>query len=154
MALNAWLKPIGYGTAAALLLLAAYFIALTLVSGWEFTLVQFANFWYFIVTLALGFGVQIGIYVRLRHVTRHDGSAGKVVAVSGGTSTAAMISCCTHYLANILPVLGATGVVALVAQYQVELFWVGLAFNATGVAYVGRRLARASRHMVQMEQPV
>ena len=152
MARLSWTKPILYGLAAASLLLAVYFAILTLVSGWQFTLEQFGQFWYFIVTLAVGFGVQIAMYLRLRHVTYHGDGSGKVVAVSGSTSTAAMISCCTHYLANVLPVLGATGVVALVAQYQTQLFWVGLAFNAAGVVYVGRKLLRASRHMAQMEQ--
>ena len=148
-----WTKPILYGTAAASLLLAVYFVILALVSGWEFTLEQFVQFWYFIVALAVGFGAQIAMYSRLRRVTSHDSRSGKVVAVSGGTSTAAMISCCTHYLANVLPVLGATGIVALVAQYQTELFWVGLIFNAAGAVYVGRKLLHASRHMAQMEQP-
>lgn len=145
-------KPLIAGLLAFLLLLGLYFGILALVSGWEFTLEQFAMFWYFIVALAAGFGVQIGLYLHLRHVTRHRDASSGVVAVSGGTSTAAMISCCTHYLANVLPVLGATGFVALVAQYQVELFWVGLAFNAGGIVYVGRKVVQASRHMAQMEQ--
>ena len=149
----AWARPVLYGVAACAVLLALYLVVLTLVSGWAFTLAQFVAFWYFVVTLAVGFGVQIALYTRLRHVTRHADGSGKVVAVSGGTSTAAMISCCTHYLTNILPVLGATGLVALVAQYQTELFWVGAAFNAAGVTYVGRKLLQASRHMAQMEQP-
>lgn len=147
-----WATPIAYGVTAASLLLAVYFLLLTLVSGWEFTLDQFMQYWYFVVTLAVGFGVQIAMYLRLRHVTFHGDGSGKVVAVSGGTSTAAMISCCTHYLANVLPILGATGVVALVAQYQTQLFWVGLAFNAAGVVYVGRKLLQATRHMATMEQ--
>jgi len=152
MAQTTWTKPIAYGLLAGTVLLVVYFVLLTLVSGWEFTVDQFAQFWYFVVALAAGFGVQIAMYLRLRHVTMHSDGSGKIVAVSGGTSTAAMISCCTHYLANVLPVLGATGVVALVAQYQSELFWVGLAFNAAGVAYVGRKLFQATQHMAQMEQ--
>lgn len=148
----AWNRPIAYGAVAASLLLVVYFLLLTLVSGWEFTLDQFFQYWYFVVALAVGFGAQIAMYLRLRHVTYHGDGSGKVVAVSGGTSTAAMISCCTHYLANVLPILGATGIVALVAQYQTELFWVGLAFNAAGVVYVGRKLLQASRHMATMEQ--
>lgn len=148
-----WNRPIGYGVGAGALLVAVYFAILMLVSGWEFTRTQFASFWYFIVTLAAGFGMQIALYARLRQVAHHGDASGKVVAVSGGTSTAAMISCCTHYLANVLPVLGATGVVALVAQYQSELFWVGLVFNLAGVMYVGRKLMQATRHMAQMEQP-
>ncbi|MBI3596446.1 MAG: hypothetical protein HY203_04755 [Nitrospirae bacterium] len=146
-----WMRPILIGLTAAVLLLAVYFAVLTLVSGREFALAQFGQFWYFVLPLAAGFGIQIGLYTHLRIVTRHTDGSGKVVAVSGGTSTAAMISCCTHYLANVVPVLGATGLVALVAQYQTELFWVGLLFNMAGVVYVGRKAVQATRHMVQME---
>jgi Cu+-exporting ATPase len=133
------------------LLLGVYAVALMLVSGAQFLREQFAQFWYFVLALAAGFGVQVGLYARLRQIARHDSGSGKIVAVSGGTSTAAMISCCAHYAANVLPVLGATGLVALVAQYQTELFWVGLAFSVTGIVYVGRKLTAATRHMAQME---
>ena len=56
-----------------------------------------------------------------------------------------MISCCAHYLANVAPVLGATGLVAFAAQFQVELCWVGLLFNLAGIAYVGKKLFDASK---------
>jgi Cu+-exporting ATPase len=56
-----------------------------------------------------------------------------------------MVSCCAHYLANLLPVLGTAGLVSLVGQYQVELFWVGIAFNAAGIAYVGSKLVAATK---------
>jgi Cu+-exporting ATPase len=59
-----------------------------------------------------------------------------------------MLACCTHYLVNILPVLGAVGAVTLVAQYQVQLFWVGLAFNAAGLAYIGHRAWQAKHALV------
>jgi Cu+-exporting ATPase len=145
-------RPAASGLLAFGLILAAYFTILTLVSGWDFTLEQFAEFRYFVLALAAGFGLQIGLYSHLRRVTRHGGASGSVAAVSGGTSTAAMISCCTHYLANVVPVLGATGIVALVAQYQVQLFWVGLALNLGGVVYIGRKTWQASRHMAQMRE--
>jgi Cu+-exporting ATPase len=146
------LKAVIPGILGFVLLLGIYFGVLTLVGDWDFTLEQFTSFWYFVVALAAGFGIQIGLFFHLRNVTRHRDVSGKVVAVSGGTSTAAMISCCTHYLVNVLPVLGATGLVALVAQYQVQLFWVGLAFNLAGVLYIGYKVVQASRHMTQMAQ--
>jgi Cu+-exporting ATPase len=146
------MRPVLIGPTAAVLLLAVYFSVLILISGREFALGQFGRFWYFILPLAAGFGIQIGLYTHLRIVTRHTDGSGKVVAVSGGTSTAAMISCCTHYLANVLPVLGATGLVALVAQYQTELFWAGLLFNMAGVVYVGLKAVQATQHMAQMEK--
>jgi Cu+-exporting ATPase len=146
------LRAAGAGSLASGLLLGVYFGILTLVSGWEFALEQFADFWHFIIALAVGFGVQLGLYTYLRRLARQCGGAGKVAAVSGGTSAAAMISCCTHYLANMVPILGATGLVALVGQYQVQLFWVGLAFNLAGVVSIGTKVVQASRHMLQMVQ--
>ena len=136
--------PVAFGLLAAAGLLGVYFAILTLVSGWAFTVTQFADFGYYVVALAAGFGVQVALFVRLRRLlARHATPA--VVATTGATSTAAMVSCCAHYLVNVAPVLGATGLVTLAAQYQVELFWVGLAMNAAGIVYIGSKLLRAQR---------
>ncbi len=126
-------------------LLAIYFASLTLVSGWNFTVSQFSEFWVYIVPLAAGFGIQVALYLKLRQVVNRAKDTGAVVAASGTTSTAAMVSCCAHYLTNVAPVLGASGLVAFATQFQVELFWLGLAFNAAGIAYVGHRLFIASK---------
>lgn len=131
------------------LLLAAYFSALTLVSGWKFTLDQFYQFWFYIVLLAAGFGLQVALYARLRQLLRDMHGSRTVMAATGTTSTAAMISCCAHYLVNVAPVLGATGLVTFAAQYQVEFFWVGLVFNAAGIAYIGNKLWNATRDHAQ-----
>ena len=72
-----------------------------------------------------------------------------MVAASGTTSTAAMISCCAHYLVNILPVLGVTGFITLVAQYQIQLFWLGLAFNLAGILYIAPKVIKASKEHQQ-----
>ena len=119
-----------------MLLLAVYFGIVSLVSGMNFALDQFSKYWYFIVALAIGFGIQVGLYTHLKNLVGQHGVSGKVVAVSGTTSTAAMVSCCAHYLTNILPILGVTGFLAVVAEYQIELFWVGLTFNVAGVMYI------------------
>jgi Cu+-exporting ATPase len=138
-------RPTGAGVTAFGVLLALYFGVLALVSGWSFTLSQFSEFWYYIVPLAAGFGLQVALFLKLREVVSRTKEAGAVIAASGTTSTAAMISCCAHYLTNVAPVLGATGLVAFAAQFQVELFWVGLAFNAAGIAFVGTKLWKASK---------
>ena len=139
------IRPAAGGASAFAALLGIYFGVLTLVSGWSFTWSQFAEFWPYIVTLALGFGTQVGLYLYLKQLSMHHHHAHHMVAASGTTSTAAMLACCTHYLTNILPLLGAVGAVSLVAQYQVELFWIGLAFNAAGLAYVGHQVWLARR---------
>jgi len=126
-------------------LLGVYFGLLTVVSGWSFTVDQFATFWPYLVALASGFGVQVALYLRLRRIVNGAAGQGKVVAASGATSTAAMVSCCPHYLANLLPIVGAAGLVTLVAQYQVELFWLRLVFNAAGIGYIATRIAAAAK---------
>lgn len=133
----------GTGILSAMVLLGFYFGVLALVSGWEFTLLQFSEFWPYIVALALGFGTQVGLFTYLRRAV-HAGS-GRVVAATGTTSGAAMIACCTHYLVNLLPALGATGLMTFVGQYQIELFWFALAANLVGILYIGRRVVAFTR---------
>ena len=142
-------RPSGIGLLAFGLLLAAYFGVLTLVSGWKFTVDQFSEFGYYILPLTAGFGLQVALYTRLRLLLQQSKDARTVMAASGTTSTAAMISCCAHYLVNVTPVLGATGLVTFAAQYQVEFFWIGLAFNAAGIAYIGNKLWNATKDHAQ-----
>jgi len=129
------------GAAAMLLLLAFYFIILTLVSGWSFTKIQFFQNWYWIIGLALGLGIQIGIFTYLRALHRSQ-VTGKIVAVSGTASTAAMISCCAHYLVNILPIIGISGLAAIVGQYQTEFFIIGAVSNLLGIVYLTNKLIK------------
>ncbi len=132
------------GVLACAFILALYLAILTLVSGWQFTIEQFVEWRSFVLALAIGFGVQIALFVYLRRAF-HAAASGKVVTATGATSTAAMVSCCTHYLVNLLPVLGATGLVSFVALYQTDLFWFGIASNLTGVAYLGSRVISLSK---------
>jgi Cu+-exporting ATPase len=139
------IRPIQFGAGALVSLLTVYFGVVSLISGMNFAIEQFGKFWYFIVPLAIGFGIQVGLYTYLKNLVGQHGASGKVVAVSGTTSTAAMVSCCAHYLTNILPILGVTGFLAVVAEYQIELFWLGLAFNVTGVIYISSKVINAYR---------
>lgn len=139
------IRPVLRGLLGAGLLLVVYFAVVGLISGMDFALEQFSRYWYFILPLAAGFGIQLGLYTHLKDLVGQHGASSGVVAVAGTTSTAAMVSCCAHYLVNILPILGVTGLLVVVAEYQVELFWLGLAFNAAGVIYILSRVISASR---------
>lgn len=141
----AFVKPLEFGAVALALLLSIYFSVVGLISGMDFAFDQFAKYWYFILPLALGFGIQVGLYTRLKALVAQHRMPGKVVAATGATSTAAMVSCCAHYLANIVPLLGVAGLLTAVAQYEVTLFWAGLAFNAAGIFYVGSRVIKAAK---------
>ena len=138
---------IAKGIIAAAVLLAVYFAVLTLVSGASFAASQFSQFWYYIMSLAVGFGIQIGLYAYLKTAVHAKDPSGKLLAVTGTTSTAAMVSCCAHYLVNILPVLGVSALASFVGAYQVQLFWVGIAFNLGGVAYMISRIMKFKQHM-------
>jgi Cu+-exporting ATPase len=140
-----FITPLIRGTLGFTLLIAINFGVVSLISGPSFALEQYAKYWYFFVALALGFGIQVGLYTYLKNLVGPHGASGKVVAVSGTASTAAMVSCCAHYLSNILPILGVTGMLTLVAQYQVELFWLGLTFNAAGILYIAPKVINATR---------
>jgi Cu+-exporting ATPase len=39
--------------------------------------------------------------------------------------------------------------VTFAAQYQLEFFWVGIAFNAAGIAFIGNRLWKATKDHAQ-----
>lgn len=142
-------RSVTYGAAAFVVMLAVYFGALTLVSGWEFTTNQFSQYWFYILPLTAGFALQVTLYSRLRDLLHGKGAGRRMVAASGATSTAAMISCCAHYLTNVVPILGATGLVTFAAQYQVEFFWIGIVLNIAGVLFIGSRLWKAIREQEQ-----
>ena len=72
---------------------------------------------------------------------------GKTIVVTGTTSTLTMISCCAHYLVNILPILGVTGVLSIIAQYQIEFFWVGLVFNVFGIVFISKKIIAFKKHV-------
>jgi len=139
-------KSIIFGLLAMALLLVFYFAILNLVSGWEFTKIQFTNNWYWIISLSVGFGIQIGIFTYLR-AAHKAAASGKVVAASGTTSTVAMISCCAHYLVNVLPIIGVSGFAAIIGYYQTELFWLGLISNVLGIAYMGQKLVKLKSNL-------
>ncbi|HEY5600897.1 MAG TPA: hypothetical protein VIK81_02300 [Patescibacteria group bacterium] len=132
------------GFLATSFLLVFYFTTVTLISGWDFAQSQFFKYWYFIVSLAFGFGIQITFYFYLRDKNRQNLPT-KVLATSGTTSAAAMVSCCSHYLVNILPIIGISGFVSLVAQYQPQLFLAGLAFNIIAISFMINRIIKFGR---------
>ena len=120
---------------------------LTLVSGWDFAQNQFADFWYFIMSLVVGFGTQIALYQYLKGLVHSGQGMVKVIGVSGTTSTVSMISCCAHYLVNVVPILGITGLATFDAQYQIKIFWVGLVFNIFGIAFISNRIVKFKKHI-------
>ncbi len=136
------LKPVLKGITAAVVLLLIYFALVSLISGFDFVGNQFLRFWYFIVSLAVGFGIQVGLYSYLKNIIRVKSGGGAVVVVTGATSTLAMVSCCAHYLVNLLPIIGISGLAAFLGQYQIEFFWVSLFLNIIGIFIIAMRIRK------------
>lgn len=131
-------------------LLLFYFVIVSAISGFKFALSQFGSYWYFLVSLAIGFGVQIGLYFYLKQLVKNSNMtmSDKTVAVTGTTSTLAMISCCAHYLVNIVPILGIAGALSVIATYQIQIFWIGLAFNVFGIIFISNKIIKFKRHNI------
>lgn len=140
-----YLLSVRNGLLATTILFSIYLITVSVVSGWNFMLEQLEKFWYFVITLAVGFGIQVGLYSYLKNAASRQTIPMKVLTVPGTTSTTAMISCCAHYLVNILPILGTVGIITVISQYQVQFFWVGLAFNFAGILYMLSRVIKYTR---------
>lgn len=110
-------KPFVNGVISVTGLLGFYFGIIGLVSGWDFAWTQFSLSRYWIIGLAVGFGVQVGLFTYLRALHRARMS-GAVAATTGTVSGSAMVACCAHYLVNIMPIVGISGFAAVVGQYQ------------------------------------
>ena len=65
-------KSVARGIVAFLALLTVYSLVLILISGWKFTWEQLTQFWYYILSLALGFGTQFGLYSYLKGIIKHQ----------------------------------------------------------------------------------
>jgi hypothetical protein len=128
------LRPTIYGLLGAGGLVAFYFGVITLAQDWQHALQQLRDDRWFVAAIAAGFGVQVGLFTYLRGLHMRA-RAGGVVA-STGTSTGAMLACCAHHLADVLPVLGLSGAAAFLDAYKTPLLWLAILMNFAGALYL------------------
>lgn len=130
-----------HGILAAFLLPTASLSLIYLLSGKPGVELQVSSYGFFILTLAAGFGTQIGLFSYLQEKRKQAIGKG-AVAGSGAVSGLAMIACCTHYLSGLLPVLLGTGLVTFAVQWQGRFFWIGFLTNLLGIIYLVGKLRR------------
>ena len=118
-----------YGVIAGTLLLLFYLAVLSFFQGFEFSISNFRELWYFIVPLATGFGIQIGLFVSIKH----NAVLNAEVTTSGGVSGGSMVVCCTHFLLNAIPILGLSGLATFLMAYQKWFFTIGIISNVIGI---------------------
>jgi P-type Cu+ transporter len=141
--------PVIAGFAASAFLAAVYFGLVTWAESWQHARDLFWQERALVLPLIIGFGVQAALYTVLKlrlFVPLHStGAPGALTGASGTTSTAAMIACCAHHVADVLPVLGLSAAAAFLAEYQKAFMVFGLLTNLAGIAIMLVVLVRA-RH--------
>lgn len=130
--------PLLMGFLSGLSLLILYGAAMTFLSGWEAAVEQFQALWYLMVPLAAGFGIQVGLYIKLRHVVQEKAKTS--LAAGGSSAGVSMLACCAHHATDALPFLGLSGVSILLTRYQVPILTVSLGINVLGIIVMLRHL--------------
>lgn len=126
------------GTLATLALLFLYGFTMTILAGWEVALEQFQALWYFMVPLSIGFGVQVGLYMKLKEAIQQK--ARGALTTSGTSASVGMLACCAHHATDVLPILGLSAATTLVAQYQVPILSVSILINVVGIGIMWKHV--------------
>ncbi|MBI4216683.1 MAG: hypothetical protein HY687_04760 [Chloroflexi bacterium] len=127
-------RPLAVGVAAGALLISLFLVVLGVAESWPHAWQQFLALEPWLGLLAAGFGLQAGLFWHIRqqaHLRQAQGLAS--VAASGGVSGGAMVACCLHHGADVLPLLGLSALAPFLSQYQPFFLAVGLVANLWGI---------------------
>lgn len=128
-------------------LLLFYFLTMRILAGsWETAFSQFEKLWYLMVPLAIGFGVQIGLFVNLKEIMKNNLSSKRLMAASTTTSTVGMVACCAHHLTDVLPILGLSALSVFLVSYQIPILMAGIILNLLGIVYHINIVRKISLH--------
>lgn len=118
-------------------------------------------FWedrWFVLPIIIGFGVQSALYIILKKQlfipVAQTGPSGVMTGASGGMSTAAMVACCAHHVADVLPILGLTAAAAFLAEYRIAFMVVGLGMTLVGIMVMFMILFKERRRAMQLLMPM
>lgn len=144
-------KEVRNGTIAGISLILFYFIVMTISSAsLSATVSQFKQLWYWMITLSLGFGIQVGLFTRLKIIIKQSvvvNQAGAVTASSAGASSASMIACCAHHLSEVLPIIGLSGFAIFLSRYQIPIIVFGIVMNIFGIIYMLKTISKIKSHV-------
>ena len=136
-------KHVLVGMVAGASLLLTYSVVLVLLQGFGHALEQTGKLWYWLLALATGFGIQIGLFSFLRQgIRERQKSATAGIATSGSISAGSMVACCAHHLTEILPLIGLSSLTAFLASYQVFFMVIGILANIIGITIMLETIQR------------
>jgi len=135
-----------YGILASIAVVGAYLGMNTLTADWYFARIQLSEYRWWILTLAVGLGIQVTLFTLFRAHFRNQKirAAKSTMAASGGMSATAMMACCSHYLATVIPAFGvpflSATAVASIAEYQSYFFLAGVISCLFGIGLMLRMM--------------
>lgn len=97
----------------------------------------------FVGLISAGFGTQVGLFTYLRLLQR--AMARESVALTGAgtaTSSVSMVACCAHHLADVLPIVGLSGLAVFLVEFRTPLMLLGVATNVVGIVVMLHQLRR------------
>jgi hypothetical protein len=103
---------------------------------------QAGDDWPWLVLILAGFGTQVALYAELRRRRKLHGAVKAAAGTGGGASAVGMVACCAHHVADLAPIIGASGAAVFLTSYRIPIMLAGIAINAVGVAVAARRLYR------------
>ena len=127
-------KSIFWSVFAGISLFGFYFLVMSLLQSVSFTLLNLRTWWYLFLPLILGFSIQVGLVVSLQRTMQLTGMVAGMGTFSGGS----MLACCSHFLLNIIPFMGISGLAPFFTKYQPWFLGFGILSNAVGVVFLLR----------------
>jgi len=114
---------------AILIVISVNFLVLYSLNFPTMAIFQIKKYLLLLILLITGFGAQIGLFTYLQHKSV---ICSVTSMTSGGVSSMSMILCCSHYLLNIFPFIGASFASSL-TRYTLQILLFGLLANAAGI---------------------
>lgn len=134
---------VALGALGAAALIGLYLGLVTWAQGPEHALELLWGDRLFVGLISAGFGTQVGLFTYLRLLQR--AMARESVALAGAgtaTSSVSMVACCAHHIADVLPILGLSGLAVFLVELRTPLMLLGIATNLVGIAVMLHQLRR------------
>ncbi len=134
-------QPIILGLLGGLSLFSVYGTTMTWLSGFDAAVEQFQALWYLMVPLAIGFGIQVGLYTKLRQAIQQKAQG--ALAAGGTSAGVGMLACCVHHTTDVLPIVGLSALASLIGQYQKSILAVSILINIIGIGIMWQHVRKA-----------
>ena len=134
---NKILLPVTTGLLGSALQLFIYFVIVSWLESYQHALDFFWQGRFIVLPIAIGFGIQVSIYTILKKQlfipVTNIGPSKPLMDAGGTTSTIAMVACCAHHVADVLPIIGLTAAASFLAKYSLAFMMFGLSTTVVGI---------------------